>query len=153
MQGTELLSCVRRWDAGIPRSGELLTECSAIMRSVQITARQGDFRWGRRERVGCWFPSWPLLLSTRAAAKGTLGSRARSRSISMLIAECYASIDGETWETERRDDGNGNPPDGWPQNIEGHLERLDDKTAVFTSAQIPIQLVFHPAPDAVWTCA
>jgi hypothetical protein len=73
-----------------------------------------------------------------------------------LDAHCgvqYASIDGETWETERRDDGNGNPPEGWPQNIEGHLERLDDKTAVFTSAQIPIQLVFHPAPDAVWTCA
>lgn len=42
---------------------------------------------------------------------------------------------------------------GWPQNIEGHLERLDDETAVFTSAQIPIRLVFHPAPDAVWTCA
>ena len=73
-----------------------------------------------------------------------------------LDAHCgvqYASIDGETWETKRWDDGNGNPPKGWPQNTEGHLERLDDETAVFTSAQIPIRLVFHPAPDAVWTCA
>ncbi len=73
-----------------------------------------------------------------------------------LDAHCgvqYASIDGETWETKRRDDGNGNPPEGWPQNIEGRLERLDDETAVFTSARIPIRLVFHPAPDAVWTCA
>ena len=49
-------------------------------------------------------------------------------------------------QTKRRDDGNDNPPEGWPQNIEGRLERLDDETAVFTSAQIPIRLVFHPHP-------
>lgn len=109
----------------------------------------------RQARTGRLLVSLAALAALSAC--GSEGDAGESRAVPFnLDAHCgvqYASIDGETWETKRRDDGNGNPPEGWPQNIEGHLERLDDETAVFTSAQIPIRLVFHPAPDAVWTCA
>jgi hypothetical protein len=95
-----------------------------------------------------------LAALTACRSEGGVGD---SRAVPFnLDAHCgvqYASIDGESWETKRRDDGNGNPPEGWPQVIQGRLERVDDETAVFTSAQIPIRLVFHPAPDAVWKCA
>lgn len=65
----------------------------------------------------------------------------------------YISINGVTWETKRRDDGQGNPPKGWPQAIEGRLKQIDDDTAIFISDRIPVRLVFHPAPEAQWTCA
>ena len=73
-----------------------------------------------------------------------------------LFAHCgvqFAEIDGSTWRTRLRDDGNGNPPPGWPQLIHGTLERVDDDTAVFTSEEIPDELTFHPAPHATYTCA
>ena len=49
-------------------------------------------------------------------------------------------------QTKRRDDGNDNPPEGWPQNIEGHVERLDDKTAVFTAPRSPSVSCSTPHP-------
>ena len=73
-----------------------------------------------------------------------------------VYAHCgveFAIIDGTTWRTARRDDGQGNPPKGWPQSIRGTLTRPADDRAVFTSAEIPVRLVFQPAPDAAYTCA
>ena len=64
----------------------------------------------------------------------------------------YINIEGVLWETKRRDDGNGNPPKGWPQAIKGRLDRVDKDTAVFTSEKIPERLVFRPAPDATYLC-
>ena len=72
-----------------------------------------------------------------------------------VYAHCgvqFARIDGETWRTRLRDDGDGNPPDGWPQSISGTLTRPADDRAVFSSDEIPEVLVFHPAPHAMYLC-
>jgi hypothetical protein len=65
----------------------------------------------------------------------------------------FIEIDGETWRTKLRDDGHGNPPEGWPQIIDGELS-IDGRgnTAIFTSDEIPEELVFRPAPRATWHC-
>jgi hypothetical protein len=78
-----------------------------------------------------------------------------SRASFTVDAHCgveYTVIDGYTWRTRLRDDGNSNPPRGWPQRIEGVLTRPSHNRAVFVSTQIPVTLVFKPAPDAVWSC-
>jgi hypothetical protein len=78
---------------------------------------------------------------------------ARTRYI--VDAHCgvqFAKIDGYNWKTRLRDDGNGNPPAGWPQRVEGVLSRVSKDKAVFTSDEIPQILVFHPAPDEQYTC-
>lgn len=80
-----------------------------------------------------------------------VGSRAPFR----VDAHCgveWAVIDGYSWHTRLRDDGNHNPPRDWPQLIDGVLTRPSTDRAVFVSAQIPVRLVFKPAPDAVWSC-
>jgi hypothetical protein len=64
----------------------------------------------------------------------------------------WAVIDGYAWHTKLRDDGNLNPPRDWPQLIDGVLTRPSTNRAVFVSDQIPVKLVFKPAPDAVWSC-
>lgn len=72
-----------------------------------------------------------------------------------VFAHCgvqFTTIDGETWRTKLRDDGQGNPPDGWPQQIAGTLSRPSEDRAVFTSDAIPVTLVFRPAPDAKYAC-
>lgn len=73
-----------------------------------------------------------------------------------VYAHCgveFAIIDGTTWRTAPRDDGQGNPPKGWPQSIRGTLTRPADDRAVFTAAEIPVEFVFQPAPDAKFSCA
>ena len=80
-----------------------------------------------------------------------VGSRAAFR----VDAHCgveWAVIDGYSWHTELRDDGNHNPPRDWPQLIDGVLTRPSENRAVFVSDQIPVRLVFSPAPDAAWSC-
>lgn len=78
-----------------------------------------------------------------------------SRASFTVDAHCgveFTVIDGYTWRTKLRDDGNLNPPRGWPQLIAGVLTRPSNDRAVFVSAQIPVKLIFKPAPDAVWSC-
>ena len=78
-----------------------------------------------------------------------------SRAAFSVDAHCgveWAVIDGDTWHTRLRDDGNLNPPRGWPQLIDGVLSRPSTNRAVFVSDQIPVRLVFKPAPDAIWSC-
>jgi hypothetical protein len=78
-----------------------------------------------------------------------------SRTDFTVFAHCgveFATIDGETWRTKRRDDGQGNPPDGWPQQITGTLSRPSQDRAVFRSDAIPVQLVFRPAPHVQYVC-
>jgi hypothetical protein len=73
-----------------------------------------------------------------------------------LNAHCgvqFTKIDGLTWRTRLRHDGHHNPPEGWPQLIEGTLERVGEDEAVFRSGEIPETLTFRPAPDAHYTCA
>jgi hypothetical protein len=73
-----------------------------------------------------------------------------------LNAHCgveFETIDGSTWRTKPRDDGQGNPPPGWPQTIPGTLTRPSKDRAVFVSDQIPVRVVFRPAPKATYTCA
>jgi hypothetical protein len=72
-----------------------------------------------------------------------------------VYAHCgveFAGIDGTLWRTERRDDGDGNPPKGWPVLIEGTLTRPSTDQIVFTSTEIPVTLVFRPAPEAHYLC-
>lgn len=73
-----------------------------------------------------------------------------------VYAHCgveFAFIDGTTWRTAPRDDGQGNPPKGWPESIQGTLTRPADDRAVFTASEIPVEFVFKPAPDARFMCA
>lgn len=80
-----------------------------------------------------------------------VGSRAAFR----VNAHCgveWAVIDGYSWHTSLRDDGNHNPPRGWPQLIDGVLTRPAENRAVFVSDSIPVRLIFRPAPDAIWSC-
>jgi hypothetical protein len=72
-----------------------------------------------------------------------------------VFAHCgvqFATIDGETWRTKLRYDGQGNPPNGWPQQITGTLSRPSQDRAVFRSDAIPVRLVFRPARDATHAC-
>jgi hypothetical protein len=72
-----------------------------------------------------------------------------------LFAHCgveFTTIDGTLWRTRVRDDGNHNPPPGWPQNIQGTLRRPAEDRAVFVSDEIPDTLVFRPAPHARYSC-
>ncbi len=64
----------------------------------------------------------------------------------------WAVIDGSSWHTRLRDDGNHNPPKNWPQLIDGIVTRPSENRAVFVSDQIPGRLVFTPASVAVWPC-
>jgi hypothetical protein len=79
-----------------------------------------------------------------------------SRAAFTLFAHCgveFTEIDGDTWRTKRRDDGDGNPPAGWPGAIEGTLTRPSENRAVFVSDAIPVVLVFRPAPNTMYICA
>jgi hypothetical protein len=64
----------------------------------------------------------------------------------------WAVIDGYSWHTRLRDAGDHNPPRNRPQRIDGVLTRPSKNRAVFVSNQIPVRLVFEPAPDAAWSC-
>jgi hypothetical protein len=78
-----------------------------------------------------------------------------SRSAFTVSSHCgveFARIDGETWRTRLRDDGNGNAPPGWPVRIHGTLTRTSENRAVFVSDAIPEVLVFRPAPKARYIC-
>lgn len=81
-----------------------------------------------------------------------VGSRASFRLISHCGVE-FDTIDGYTWRTKPRNDGNGNPPRGWPTlSIQGVLTRPSRNRVVFVSDEIPVTLVFRPAPDVNWSC-
>ena len=72
-----------------------------------------------------------------------------------VYAHCgveFATIDGTMWRTAPRDDGQGNPPKGWPQSIPGTLTRPAVDRAVFAPAEMPVELVFEPAPGAKYYC-
>jgi hypothetical protein len=102
--------------------------------------------------AGC-ASSDPGRTEVKAAPRDSfpVGSRASFR----VDAHCgveWAVIDGYSWHTRLRDDGNLNPPDDWPQLIDGVLTRTSPDRAVFVSDQIPVRLVFRAAPDAVWSC-
>lgn len=73
-----------------------------------------------------------------------------------VYAHCgveFATIDGMTWRTAPRDDGQRNPPKGWPESIRGTLTRPAVDRAVFTAAEMLVEFVFTPAPDAKFSCA
>jgi len=66
-----------------------------------------------------------------------------------VYAHCgveFVLIDGITWRTKRR--GQGNPPSGWPESISGTLTRPTTDQAFFESPEIPVVLEFRPAPSA-----
>lgn len=65
----------------------------------------------------------------------------------------FAQIDGELWRTRLRDDGNGNPPAGWPQVITGLIERTAERRATFVGEDVQVRAVFRPAPNATYMCA
>lgn len=72
-----------------------------------------------------------------------------------VYAHCgfeFTQIDGSLWRTELRDDGQGNPPDGWPEVVEGTIERTAEDLAVFVSASPEIRAAFRPAPGATYIC-
>jgi hypothetical protein len=79
-----------------------------------------------------------------------------SRAPFALISHCgveFDTIDGDTWRTRPRNDGNGNPPRGWPtMSIRGVLTRPTRDRVVFVSDEIPVRLVFRPAPGVDWSC-
>jgi len=78
-----------------------------------------------------------------------------ARSAFTVFAHCgveFTTIDGDTWRTRPRDDGQGNPPAGWPDAIRGTLTRQSEDRAVFTSDAIPVTLIFKPAPHAKYSC-
>lgn len=62
------------------------------------------------------------------------------------------TINGDSWRTRRRDDGDFGAPDGWPEDIRGTLTRQSETRAVFVSDEIPEVLVFRPAPNALYIC-
>lgn len=73
-----------------------------------------------------------------------------------VYAHCgfeFTEIDGELWRTRLRDDGQGNPPDGWPQVVVGTIERTSANSAVFVGENVRVRAVFRPAPHATYTCA
>ena len=94
--------------------------------------------------------------SSAAASRGPMDDFPVGSSAPFKIyAHCgveFTEIDGTTWKTARRDDGQGNPPKGWSQSIPGTLTRPADDRAVFTAAEMPVQFVFKPAPDALYFC-
>jgi hypothetical protein len=74
-----------------------------------------------------------------------------------LYAHCgvqFVTIDGATWRTRLRDDGNGNPPP-WPTDaFQGTITRPRSDRVVYASPSLPMEkLVFRPAPHAHYTCA
>lgn len=74
----------------------------------------------------------------------------------ILWAHCgvqFAVIDGTTWRTRARDDGQGNPPSGWPDAIEGTLNRPSERRVIFKSPSIPEVLVFKPSSRQMPGCA
>lgn len=100
---------------------------------------------------GCSSSAEPRRSTAPPRDSFPVGSEASFR----IYAHCgvqFARIDGDTWRTKLRDDGNGNPPKGWPQLIAGTLTRPSADRAVFTSDEIPAALVFHPAPHATYIC-
>ena len=72
-----------------------------------------------------------------------------------VYAHCgfeFTNIDGELWRTRPRDDGQGNPPAGWTEAVEGTIERTSETRAVFTGSSVRVRAVFRPAPKATYVC-
>ncbi len=72
-----------------------------------------------------------------------------------VYAHCgfeFANIDGALWRTRLRDDGHGNPPDGWPVSVDGNIERVSENRAVFAGTNVSVRAVFRPAPHAQYLC-
>jgi hypothetical protein len=93
----------------------------------------------------------PSQVQVSARDSMRVGSRAAFTVYSHCGVE-FVRIDGDTWRTKLRDDGNGNAPPGWPGLIHGTLTRPSENRAVFVSDAIPEVLVFHPAPNARYIC-
>lgn len=64
----------------------------------------------------------------------------------------FATIDGALRRTRLRDDGNGNPPHGWPGLVTGTIERVSKNRATFTGINVTVRAVFRPAPHAQYFC-
>lgn len=94
--------------------------------------------------------------SSAAASRGPMDDFPVGSSAPFEVyAHCgveFTTIDGMLWRTTRRDDGQGNPPKGWPQSIRGTLTRPAVDRAVFEPADIPANLIFEPAPEAEYYC-
>ena len=72
-----------------------------------------------------------------------------------VYAHCgfeFTEIDGELWKTRLRDDGQGNPPAGWTDVVEGTVERTSQTRAVFIGSSVQVRAVFRPAPGAKYAC-
>ena len=73
-----------------------------------------------------------------------------------VYAHCgfeFTQIDGKLWRTRLRDDGQGNPPVGWPQVVVGTIERTSEREAMFIGENVRVRAVFRPAPHAEYICA
>ena len=73
-----------------------------------------------------------------------------------VYAHCgfeFTQIDGELWRTRLRHDGHRNPPSGWPEVVEGTVERTSPSRAVFVGGNVDVRAVFRPAPHAEYLCA
>jgi hypothetical protein len=73
-----------------------------------------------------------------------------------IFAHCgvqFIQLDGVTWRTRLRDDGNGNAPP-WPSDaFRGNITRPSVDRVFYTSPSLPVdRLVFHPAPHARYIC-
>jgi hypothetical protein len=82
-----------------------------------------------------------------------VGSRGRY----VLNVHCgleFVAIDGMTWRTAPR--GGANAPAGWDDQVRGTLTRPTFARAVFrarvTSKDIPVAIVFKPAPSITAQC-
>ena len=65
----------------------------------------------------------------------------------------FTQIDGKLWRTRLRDDGQGNPPVGWPQVVVGTITRTSEREAMFIGENVHVHAVFRPAPHAEYICA
>ena len=65
----------------------------------------------------------------------------------------FTQIDGKLWRTRLRDDGQGNPPAGWPQVVVGTINRTSEREAMFIGENARVRAEFRPAPHAEYMCA
>ena len=94
----------------------------------------------------------PVVESADAHEHLAVGAKAALR----VYAHCgfeFTQIDGELWKTRLRDDGQGNPPAGWTDVVEGTVERISETRAIFIGSSVQIRAVFRPAPGAKYACA
>lgn len=73
-----------------------------------------------------------------------------------VYAHCgfkFTRIDGVLWQTRLRGDGQGNPPAGWPNVVQGTVARVSKTRAIFRGTSVRVRATFRPAPNAKYACA